>query len=66
MRLSVGFGPSGRNCRASHRSPCRTPRAPGRHDLNGLSCRWSPIVSRHGAIVSIIAVPSERVSTPEF
>ncbi|MBX9459568.1 MAG: DUF3095 domain-containing protein [Rhizobium sp.] len=28
-----------------------------RPDLNGLSCRWSPIPSRHGEIVSIIAVP---------
>ncbi|WFU92202.1 DUF3095 domain-containing protein (plasmid) [Rhizobium sp. CC1099] len=37
-----------------------------RPDLTGLSCRWSPIVSRHGAIVSIIAVPSKRVSSPEF
>ncbi|MFP5076938.1 DUF3095 domain-containing protein [Rhizobium sp. YIM 134829] len=26
-------------------------------DLTGLSCRWSPIPARHGAIVSIIAVP---------
>ena len=25
-------------------------------DLTGLSCRWNPIESRHGAIVSIIAV----------
>ncbi|MCG5480157.1 MAG: DUF3095 family protein [Ensifer alkalisoli] len=37
-----------------------------RPDLTGLSCRWSPIVSRHGAIVSIIALPGERVSGPEF
>ena len=35
------------------------PAAPpaSRPDLNGLSCRWSPIPSRHGEIVSIIAVP---------
>jgi predicted NUDIX family NTP pyrophosphohydrolase len=35
------------------------PRAPSgeRPDLKGLSCRWSPIPSRHGEIVSIIAVP---------
>lgn len=35
------------------------PKAPaGTHpDLKGLSCRWSPIPSRHGEIVSIIAVP---------
>ena len=27
-------------------------------DLSGLSCRWNPIQSRHGDIVSIIAVPA--------
>ncbi|ASY65617.1 hypothetical protein SJ05684_b46350 (plasmid) [Sinorhizobium sojae CCBAU 05684] len=37
-----------------------------RPDLTGLSCRWNPIVSRHGAIVSIIALPGERGSGPEF
>ncbi|WP_027997814.1 DUF3095 domain-containing protein [Sinorhizobium arboris] len=41
--------------------------APGtRPDLTGLSCRWDPIVSRHGAIVSIIAVPGARGVGPEF
>lgn len=30
-----------------------------RPDLTGLSCRWSPIPSRHGEIVSVIAVPAE-------
>jgi hypothetical protein len=34
--------------------------APGsRPDLSGLSCRWSPIPTRHGDIVSVIAVPTE-------
>ncbi len=34
--------------------------APGtRPDLSGLSCRWNPMESRHGEIVSIIAVPAE-------
>lgn len=28
-----------------------------RPDLTGLSCRWNPIQSRHGEIVSIIAIP---------
>jgi hypothetical protein len=28
-----------------------------RPDLTGLSCRWNPIPSRHGEIVSVIAVP---------
>ncbi|CCF00302.1 Hypothetical protein SFHH103_05840 (plasmid) [Sinorhizobium fredii HH103] len=41
--------------------------APGtRPDLTGLSCRWNPIVSHHGAIVSIIAVPGARGNGPEF
>ena len=36
------------------------PAAPpgARPDLAGLSCRWNPIQSRHGDIVSIIAVPA--------
>ena len=35
------------------------PAPPGaRPDLAGLSCRWNPIQSRHGGIVSIIAVPA--------
>jgi hypothetical protein len=37
-----------------------------RPDLTGLSCRWNPIASRHGSIVSIIALPGERGSDPEF
>ncbi len=35
-----------------------------RPDLTGLSCRWNPIASRHGEIVSIIAVP-EPGSDPQ-
>jgi hypothetical protein len=31
-----------------------------RPDLTGLSCRWTPITARHGAIVSIIAVPASE------
>jgi hypothetical protein len=34
--------------------------ASARPDLTGLSCRWNPIASRHGEIVSVIAVPDER------
>ncbi|MBL8583756.1 MAG: DUF3095 domain-containing protein [Rhizobiaceae bacterium] len=30
-----------------------------RPDLTGLSCRWNPIETRHGAIVSIVAVPRD-------
>ncbi|MFN0113414.1 MAG: DUF3095 domain-containing protein [Paracoccaceae bacterium] len=28
-----------------------------RPDLTGLSCRWAPVASRHGEIVSIIVIP---------
>ena len=44
------------------------PKAPpgSRPDLNGLSCRWSPIPSRHGEIVSVIAVPAERGDNEAF
>lgn len=41
------------------------PAPPGaRPDLTGLSCRWNPIQSRHGDIVSIIAIPvgSENIA----
>ncbi len=37
-----------------------------RPDLTGLSCRWNPIESRHGEIVSIIAVPSDAGRQAEF
>lgn len=37
-----------------------------RPDLSGLSCRWNPIKSRHGEIVSIIAVPSTAGSGLAF
>jgi hypothetical protein len=37
-----------------------------RPDLTGLSCRWNPIASRHGAIVSIIAVPTPGVEAHRF
>ncbi len=37
-----------------------------RPDLTGLSCRWNPIKSRHGSIASIIALPGEKGSGPEF
>lgn len=37
-----------------------------RPDLTGLSCRWSPIQSVHGEIVSIIALPTADRATPEF
>lgn len=40
--------------------------AGARPDLTGLSCRWSPIQSTHGEIVSIIALPVEDRATPEF
>ncbi|MDB5553635.1 MAG: hypothetical protein JWL86_3619, partial [Rhizobium sp.] len=37
-----------------------------RPDLAGLSCRWSPIPSRHGEIVSIIAVPGPARDAAAF
>jgi hypothetical protein len=44
------------------------PKAPAdsRPDLKGLSCRWSPIPSRHGEIVSVIAVPAESGDNEAF
>lgn len=35
-------------------------------DLTGLSCRWNPISSRNGQIVSIIAVPGDEGAGPAF
>lgn len=41
--------------------------APGsRPDLTGLSCRWNPIASRNGQIVSIIAVPLPTARPDSF
>jgi hypothetical protein len=37
-----------------------------RPDLTGLSCRWNPIPSRHGQIVSVIAVPDEGDDSSAF
>ncbi|MEO5614653.1 MAG: DUF3095 domain-containing protein [Cypionkella sp.] len=37
-----------------------------RPDLTGLSCRWNPITSRNGQIVSIIAVPSTTARPDSF
>ncbi|KQV70428.1 DUF3095 domain-containing protein [Rhizobium sp. Root1220] len=37
-----------------------------RPDLAGLSCRWNPIEARNGKIVSIIAIPGEAGSGPQF
>jgi len=44
------------------------PAAPegARPDLTGLSCRWNPIQSRHGDIVSIIAVPTGSGNNEAF
>ena len=35
-------------------------------DLTGLSCRWKPITSKNGKIVSVIAVPGTHGSGEEF
>jgi len=37
-----------------------------RPDLTGLSCRWNPIESHHGDIVSIIAIPGGGGTDAEF
>lgn len=37
-----------------------------RPDLTGLSCRWNPIGTRNGAIVSVIAVPRDASRMPAF
>ena len=37
-----------------------------RADLTGLSCRWNPIQSRNGQIVSIIAIPTPQASPDAF
>jgi hypothetical protein len=37
-----------------------------RPDLSGLSCRWNPIASRHGEIVSIIAIPAPGCDMQAF
>ena len=44
------------------------PMAPeqSRPDLTGLSCRWNPIQSRNGQIVSIIAIPAATASPDAF
>lgn len=44
--------------------------APGdptaRPDLSGLSCRWDPIRSQHGAIVSLLVVPEQGAAQGEL
>jgi hypothetical protein len=44
------------------------PEAPAgtRPDLEGLSCRWSHMPSRHGSILSVVILPCDDVPVPEF
>ncbi len=43
------------------------PAPPGtRPDLTGLSCRWKPIASRHGAIVSLLVAPGPDAAMEAF
>jgi hypothetical protein len=42
-----------------------TPRE-ARPDLTGLSCRWSPIRSQHGMILSILVLPAPRAAPEAF
>jgi hypothetical protein len=37
-----------------------------RPDLTGLSCRWSPIRSQHGMILSILVLPAPRAAPEAF
>ncbi|MFO1121845.1 MAG: DUF3095 domain-containing protein [Hyphomicrobiales bacterium] len=37
-----------------------------RPDLTGLSCRWNPVTSRHGEILSIIAIPGPKATARAF
>ena len=37
-----------------------------RPDLSGLSCRWNPLQSRHGEILSIIVTPGAASTPAEF
>lgn len=38
----------------------------GQPDLTGLSCRWNPVRSRNGLIVSIIALPADGADPDQF
>ncbi len=43
------------------------PAPPGtRPDLTGLSCRWSPIASRHGVILTLLVAPAANASEAAF
>jgi hypothetical protein len=43
------------------------PAAPGsRPDLTGLSCRWAPLKSRNGIMLSILAAPADGASPDSF
>ncbi|OJF92358.1 DUF3095 domain-containing protein [Pararhizobium antarcticum] len=65
--MFAGGGASWAEARMKEGLYAVAPAAPGtRPDLSGLSCRWNPIKSRHGEIVSIIAVPSTAGSGLAF
>ena len=40
--------------------------AGARPDLTGLSCRWQPVASRNGVILSILVAPRSEASDPGF
>lgn len=65
--MFAGGGASWAEARMKH-GEFSVEKAPPAHrpDLTGLSCRWSPITSRHGEIVSIIAVPARDDDDPRF
>ncbi len=40
--------------------------AGARPDLSGLSCRWSPLKSRQGVILSVLVLPADQASPAAF
>ncbi|MDI7861669.1 DUF3095 domain-containing protein [Rhizobiaceae bacterium n13] len=65
--MLAGGGSSWAESRMKEGQYAIDPAPPGtRPDLNGLSCRWNPIQSRHGSIASIIAVPGDSGDSEAF
>jgi hypothetical protein len=64
------FSGGGMSCAESELKAGRIaiePAAPGvRPDLTGLSCRWSPIESRLGVILSVLVAPAPNASEAAF
>src|SRR5260370_27851501 len=65
MVAGGGFGLAGGGMRAG-RSAIDAARAGQRRDLAGLSCRYMPIASRNGVILSLIVKRASAASEAEF